>query len=1408
MSDSPEPPNAGTQASVVTEGAVEGSPPSQSPRQIGRYRVEKLLGHGGFGLVYLAHDDALQRWVAIKVPHRDLIRRPEDADLYLAEARTVARLDHANIVAVFDVGGDGDFPCFVVSKYIEGSTLAKRMKDERLPLAESAELVATVAEALHYAHCKGIVHRDIKPGNILLDAAGKPYVSDFGLALKEENVGKGPKYCGTLPYMSPEQARGEGHRVDGRSDIFSLGVVFYELLTGRRPFRSDARSELLEEISNAEPRPPRQIDDALPKELERICLKALSKRAADRYTTARDFAGDLRKWLAGTAEPPSAAQRLSPMPVAAAPTTRVLTPVPTSDPGPVRIVPKGLRSFDEHDADFFLELLPGPRDRAGLPESIRFWKARIENVTTAGAFALGLIYGPSGCGKSSLVKAGLLPRLARHVKPIYIEATADETETRLLNGLRKHCPDMPGELGLKNTLAALRGGLGVAKGEKILLVLDQFEQWLHAKQEQRHTELVQALRQCDGERVQCIIMVRDDFWLSTTRFLGELEVDLLQGQNTAVVDLFDLDHARKVLIALGRALGKLPERSSEMSADQREFLERVVSGLAQDGKVICVRLALFAEMIKGKPWLPATLKAVGGMSGVGVAFLEETFASPAANPKHRLHQAAARAVLAALLPETGTDIKGNMRSQQELRAASGYAQRPKDFAELIRVLDRETRLITPTDPEGTGRADVTPSDFHAGVRYYQLTHDYLVHSLRDWLTRKQKETWHGRAELRLAEQTALWNSKPEKRHLPSVADWARIRLLTRSQGWSPPQRKMMRRADRHYLVRSLLLLASLFVVGWGVLEYSRHMEARALRAQLLRADVAEVPAILKDIEPHRRLVDPLLREALASEGDAKSKLKLSLALVGSDPSQVSFLYERLLQASPQDFPVIRQVLASYKDDLIEPLWAEMSDRERERDRRFRAACALIEYAPDHPRWNECAAFVIEGLLAESPLDLNYWKETLKPVRNELLPALAESLETSKWGDSERRAIIDFYRAFSDGNPDALTPLHARLIVDHPGLSAAEKAKRKAALAAALAALGRGEEVWPLLIHTQTPTLRSFLIERLGSSGIEPKVLKDRLGVEKDTSARRALLLTLGSFPADRIPEVIPVLVATYENDSDPGIHAAAAWVLRKWNHREQLNKIDAKFAIGRVEGGREWYVNRHRQTFSVVDASRRPVRGPENVPAHRYAVAATEVTVAQFRAFKPDHKISQKVATTLDSPVSRVSWYLAAGYCNCLSKEEGIPEDQWCYRENKEGLLDFVPDFQKRTGYRLPTELEWEFACRADAQTSCSFGEVDEELVGHYAWWFGNARGSGVNKSFPVASLKPNDWGLFDMHGNLAEWCQDVLSRDALFDDILTRGRGSAYYTDYHNLGGDAGFTFGRKNSFDYVGFRLVRTLN
>ena len=679
---------------------------------------------------------------------------------------------------------------------------------------------------------------------------------------------------------------------------------------------------------------------------------------------------------------------------------------------PVAVVPKGLRSFDANDSNFFLQLLPGPRDQVGLPESIRFWKHRIEDSNDL-TFTVGVIYGPSGCGKSSLVKAGLLPRLARRVVSVYVEATPDETETRLLNGLRRKLANLPADLDLKQTISAIRQGQGLRADHKVVMVIDQFEQWLHANRTEQDTELARALRQCDGEHVQCVVMVRDDYWVSLTRFIAELGIELHQGQNAALVDLFDLIHARKVLAEFGRSYGRLSDDHGKLSKEQEMFLNQAINGLAQDSRVISIRLALFAEMVKGKPWSPATLKEVGGMEGVGVAFLEETFASTAL----RSHQKAAQAVLKQLLPESGTDIKGNMRSQEELREASGYAERPREFGDLLRILDSDLRLITPTDPESStgGEQHATPK----GVRFFQLTHDYLVHSLRDWLTRKQRETRRGRAELLLAERSASWNAKPENRHLPSVLEWANIRLLTKRRDWTQPQRKMMKRAGWVHGSRpaALVLLA---LLAWGGIECYRPLRASFLVDQLRDAETTQVPALVRQLDGYRRWANPRLKELVQSaDDDSRVKLHGSLALLPVDPSQLPFLEKRLLVASPTDLGVIWAALWPHRETLIPKLWSVLDAAQPGNVSLLPTASALADYDATSNRWKSLRGKVAQALVSLNPILLGPWLDALRPVRGKLNVPLGEIFRDKNRPESVHSLATDILTDYASDDPNLI-----------------------------------------------------------------------------------------------------------------------------------------------------------------------------------------------------------------------------------------------------------------------------------------------------------------------------------------------------------------------------------------------------
>ena len=369
------------------------------------------------------------------------------------------------------------------------------------------------------------------------------------------------------------------------------------------------------------------------------------------------------------------------------------------------------------------------------------------------------------------------------------------------------------------------------------------------------------------------------------------------------------------------------------------------------------------------------------------------------------------------------------------------------------------------------------------------------------------------------------------------------------------------------------------------------------------------------------------------------------------------------------------------------------------------------------------------------------------------------------------------------------------------------AKRQGNAAATLIALGEAEFAWPLMAFPKNgdPSARSYLIQRLAAIGADPKTLMKRFDTETNTTSRRALAIALGDFPAELVPAAerepfVSRLLALYRTDPDSGLHSAIDWLLRqKWSKTKEVEAIDQELAAAirdrvvaqnlgsaipgkpfgevvgpllpapRVAAGKDWYVNSEAQTYAVMRGPveftvgsplTEPGRVAVNETPHRkriartFAIATKEVTVEEYLRFRPNHDWQKRYSPGPNTPVVEVSWYDCAAYCNWLSERDGIPKDQWCYQPNKDGQYDpymvAPPGYLQRTGYRLPTEFEWECACRAGTVTSRHYGR-SEGLLTRYGWVYSNAD----TRSWPVGQLRPNDLGLFDLLGNALEWTEE-----------------------------------------------------
>ena len=1451
--------------------------PADIPVCVGRYAVHRLLATGGFGRVFLAEDEQLRRMVAIKVLRRSKLRTSDAINDFLTEARVAAALDHPGIVRIFDIGSDADNGCFVVMEFLTGGTLEDRFEGESFSPGRLALLMAEICDAVHHAHVNHLIHRDLKPANILFGSDGRARVADFGLALKTDGPAlREGHVAGTPLYMAPEQASGETHRLDPRTDVWSLGVILYRALAGRFPFSGPTSLVVLEKIQTQEPSPLLEVNPTVPVALDRIVSKCLQKRMSDRYASAAELAGQLR-WIAS-----AGAESLS-----------------TAKGGGPPIVPRGLRSFNARDAEFFLRLLPGPVDREGIPESIGRWRERIESRIATETFPVGLLYGPTGCGKSSWVRAGLLPLVAPHVSSAWLEAKPEGTEELLLQTLYRLCPRLPAGLDLPGAALRLREGHGLPTGQKICLFIDQFEQWLHTHPPDAEAPLVRALRQCDGVHLQCVLMVRDDFWLAISRFFRDLELPLQDGLNSGLVDLFDRAHAERVLGEFGRSYRQVEQPAS---AAQRRFIHQAIGELLQEGVVIPVRLAMFAEMMKNRPWSSDSLRDVGGTTGLGARFLEETFLAPSARPEHRSQAEAAQKVLQCLLPAAGTDIKGGARSANELRAVAGLDHDVLRFQELLRILDNELKLITPvgTDQfDEMSTAQGAPATAGRAEASYQLAHDYLVPSLRDWLTRQQRQTRQGRARLRLAELTDWWSARPTVRNLPGPVEWLGLRTAVRARDWRESERQMMRAASRFYLTRSVLagaLLVTAGLLGWWQLSRvatARRVETvQNLVGTLMRADVEQVPAIVSDLagfgsHARERLQTEWRRDNLSPA--ERRNVAVGLERFAAAPSD--FLQQELLTAPLEAFPVIQGALGTLTSEKTDWFRKQFRDPRGEINHRLRAAMAVASQQTNPTDWTATdLEFLARTLVTSNADQQRTIRQFLAPLGPQLIVPLrvlsGDSRERDTVRESASLALADFGREDLDllvaliceGTAPQAALLEPRLLqgpwpradvvgrllsvakpLDTPSEQMNEAlANGRRRAHAAIAALRLGARVEALTVFSMNtdPEALTQFVHACRERGVTTAALLDCLSSARDTPARFGLILALGEYtweelPSERKDGLTQQLQTWHQVEPHAGLHAASGWLLARWKQplplvgqgplpqpqpatiSGELSRPDPGWMVQRAGEDAWTMVIHHPRQITVGSPADEPDRNSTLEAlttldfGHTWAIADREVTRGQYerylRATGGQLLPIDPWTPTASHPMNAATWFEVVQYCRWLTIQAGFTEADQCYAdptaagieltkfaEGMEFPRDWKVDISK-PGFRLPLEAEWEHACRAGTTTAYSFGN-DARHMRHYGWFLTTSQ-----KMTQVGGqLRPNLGGLFDIHGNVLEFCSDWLAEypTAELPDALKGQPGNVRV--YRGGAWDNGESRGRSARRDGIrpidrladcGIRLVRTL-
>jgi serine/threonine protein kinase len=885
----------------------------------GRYEIRDCLGRGGFGSVYRAFDRELNRIVAIKQSHG---LRSFVAGQIRNEAKSVASLNHTNIIAIHDLITVSDHELLIVMECLEGVTLSSRLRQSRLSIGDACKIAIQVAVALQHAHERMLVHSDLKPGNLFVCENGLVKLLDFGLAVAyfpDEIPGQ---VGGTPGYMSPEQIRGESHRIDGRVDIFAFGVVLYEMLTGAKPFVGADSRAVCDATLRKEVPPLRQLNPQIDEELQRIVLKCLEKRIVDRYDSAAALETDLKYWL--DANVGAQTSQLSPGP------PRTGNHQQTSGRSSLRLPARGLQPFTEADADSYLFLIPGRRNRDGIPDSILFWKRWVESDDPMNDYPVGVLYGPSGAGKTSYIRAGLLNQLDRDVFKVYVECRPGDLGGRLTRIIQSRMREESTGSSLRELLTRLRSDDSHSRGfRKLLIVLDQFESWSHtATLDERH-DFADALRQCDGVQIRALLVTRDDYWMGARELLRWIEIPLQEGRNVASVDLLDPAHAMLILETMGRDSGTLPEGHAPLSSSQQQFIRQAVEELTTGGFVICVHLVMFAQMVRLQKWTPRGLRSGGGVAGACSLFFQELFQkSGNHSPEYRVISDAVAPILLELVPPEDSTATSVSVPRGQLVSAVRSAGCEHLFDDCLRILSDDVRIVTviADDPFAAGVTDDAAEKGSAVLESrYRLSHDFLVQPINAWLDRARSRTWRGRTKTRLAALSGAWSRRPVRAHLPGFIEFLSLMVGSCFQRRSDSESRYLKAAARLHAGRASVAVVALIAFlmmtviawrQWNIASETRDRELAANIDLLFHGPASDVTERIAELQKFGNDAAKQIRVSTDSP-NSQARLRSQIYMQSLSPESISGIAPLLEETPPELFETILEIAEQAKDARAE-----------------------------------------------------------------------------------------------------------------------------------------------------------------------------------------------------------------------------------------------------------------------------------------------------------------------------------------------------------------------------------------------------------------------------------------------------------------------------------------------------------